>query len=202
MASLFRTQEGFTDHKSALDTCDQLSSYLADIWKIVVLNLMYLLWRVKNDAFFEGITFCFSDIKRKIFVAISDAAGLSEKNMANNCLELQIVTALGVSAKARPLSRVQSYTRALLWFQEVKINCGAAVVGSPGKAGIGAVARNHKGDILGVLTKGISTKNLFFLECEAIIDTLYWAKQNHWTNIWIKSDSQAAITDFVKEQIP
>ncbi|KAF6146972.1 hypothetical protein GIB67_036691 [Kingdonia uniflora] len=122
--------------------------------------------------------------------------------MANNCLELQIVTALGVPTKARPLPRIQSCTWALPWFQEVKNNCGAAMAGFPGKAGIGAVARNHKGEVLGVLTKGIGIKNLFFSECEAIIGTLYWAPQNHWKNIWIKFDSQTAITDFTRSKSP
>ncbi|KAF6158766.1 hypothetical protein GIB67_040280 [Kingdonia uniflora] len=81
------------------------------------------------------------------FSNLQNVAGLSGNSMANNYLELQIVTALGVSTKARPLPRIQSYTWALPWFQEVKINCGATAIGSPDKVGIGAVARKHNGEV-------------------------------------------------------
>ncbi|KAF6148125.1 hypothetical protein GIB67_011900 [Kingdonia uniflora] len=82
--------------------------------------------------------------------------------------------------------------------REVKLNCRVAVIGFPGKAGIGAVARNHLGDVLGVLTQGIGNKMLFLSECEA----LFWAAQNNWKTIWIESDSQSAITNFIKDQVP
>ncbi|KAF6147393.1 hypothetical protein GIB67_041213 [Kingdonia uniflora] len=63
--------------------------------------------------------------------------------------------------------------------KEVKLNCGAAVIGSPGKARIGAITRNHLGDVLGVLTQGMGNKTLFFSECEAIIGALFWVAQNN-----------------------
>ncbi|KAF6151186.1 hypothetical protein GIB67_037394, partial [Kingdonia uniflora] len=75
--------------------------------------------------------------------------------------------------------------------QEVKINCGATAIGSPGKAGIGVVVRNYNGEVLGVFTKGIGTKTFFFSECEVIIEALHWAIQNYWNNLWIESDSQS-----------
>ncbi|KAF6157194.1 hypothetical protein GIB67_041655 [Kingdonia uniflora] len=125
-----------------------------------------------------------NDIKRKILVAVKDAA------------------ALGVPTKAKPLLRIQSCTWVLPWFQEVKINYGAAAISSPGKVRIGAVARSHKGEVLGVLTKGIGTKTLFLSECEVIISALYWAIQNQWNNILIESDSQTAIIDYEKDQVP
>ncbi|KAF6156533.1 hypothetical protein GIB67_011334 [Kingdonia uniflora] len=93
MASLFCIQAGFSNLQSSLEFCTQLSSYIADIWKAAVLKLIYFLWRARNDAFLEGITFSPNDIKRKICFAVKDAAGLSGNCMANNCLELQIVAA-------------------------------------------------------------------------------------------------------------
>ncbi|KAF6144750.1 hypothetical protein GIB67_017769, partial [Kingdonia uniflora] len=40
---------------------------------------------------------------------------------------------------------------------EVKINCGAVAIGATGKAGVGVTARNHLGDVLGLLTKGLDS---------------------------------------------
>ncbi|KAF6135108.1 hypothetical protein GIB67_040419 [Kingdonia uniflora] len=92
-----------------------------------------------------------------ILAAIKNTTTLSCNSMANTCFELSIVAALGVPTRARPLPRIQSCTWALPWFQEVKLNCRAAVTGSPEKPGIGAVVRNNLGDVLGVLTQEIGT---------------------------------------------
>ncbi|KAF6142719.1 hypothetical protein GIB67_018430 [Kingdonia uniflora] len=156
----------------------------------------------RNAFVFEGFSHSINDIKRRSLVAIKDAASLSCNSMANNCLELSIVAALGVPIKARPLPRIQSTTWALPWFQEVKINCGAATIGTTGKAGVGAAARNHLGDVIGVLTKGLDNTTLFFSECEAILGAIDWAVQNNWKKIWIESDSQTAISDFTKNHVP
>ncbi|KAF6142927.1 hypothetical protein GIB67_003883 [Kingdonia uniflora] len=152
----------------------------------------------RNNSVFEVIPVRPYDIKCKISAAIKDAAGLSVYSMSNNCLELAIVADLGVPTKARPLPRVQSCTWALPWFQEVKINVGAVAIGSPGTAGIEAVIRNHRGDVIGVLSNGLGITTLFFFECEAAIGVLYWAAQRNWNNIWVKANFQTAITDLGK----
>ncbi|KAF6158195.1 hypothetical protein GIB67_014989 [Kingdonia uniflora] len=202
IASLFQLQAGFTNLKTTLESCKHLSSYLNDIWKAAVLNIVYLIWIARNAFVLEGFSHSINDIKRRSLVAIKDAVGLSCNSMANSCLELSIVAALGVPIKARPLPRIQSTTWALPRYQEVKINCGAAAIGATGKAGVGAAARNHLGDVLGVLTKGLGNTTLFFSECEAILGAIDWAVQNNWKKIWIESDSQTAISDFIKNHVP
>ncbi|KAF6150097.1 hypothetical protein GIB67_038156 [Kingdonia uniflora] len=178
-----------------------------DMESIANLNLPWLAigdfncirsWDERSGGFSHNI----NDIKRRSLVVIKDAAGLSCNSMANNYLELSIVAALGVPIKARPLPRIQSTTWALPWFQEVKINCGVAAIGSTGKAGVGVAARNHLGDVLGILTKGLGNTTLFFSECEAILGAIDWAAQNNWKKIWIESDSQTAISDFTKNHVP
>ncbi|KAF6151144.1 hypothetical protein GIB67_002396, partial [Kingdonia uniflora] len=70
--------------------------------------------------------------------------------MSKNYFDPAIVISLGVPIKARPLPHVQSWTWALPWFQEVKINVGAVAMGSPGTAGTGAIARNHCSEVIGI----------------------------------------------------
>ncbi|KAF6142501.1 hypothetical protein GIB67_039465 [Kingdonia uniflora] len=183
IASLFQLQAGFTNLKTTLESCKHLSSYLNDIWKAAVLNIVYLIWIARNAFVFEGFSHSINDIKRRSLVAIKDAAGLSCNSMANNYLELSIIATLGVPIKARPLPRIQT-------------------IGATGKAGAGAAARNHLGDVLGVLTKGLGNTTLFFSECEAILGAIDWAVQNNWKKIWIESDSQTAISDFTKNHVP
>ncbi|KAF6176706.1 hypothetical protein GIB67_005055 [Kingdonia uniflora] len=149
IASLFQIQTGFSNLKPALESCHHLSSYLNDIWKAAILNIIYLLWRARNDSVFEGISFSTNEIKRRSLAAIKDQ-----------------------------------------------------LIGSPGKAGIGAVARNHLGDVSGVLTIGLGNTTNFFSECEAIIGALDWAVQKNRKKVWIESDSHTAISDFSKNHVP
>ncbi|KAF6152494.1 hypothetical protein GIB67_023188, partial [Kingdonia uniflora] len=148
LASLFHIQAAFTNLKKTLDACSQKSAYILDLWKAVVLNFIYFLWRARNDIVFEGTPFCSIKLKCKILAAVKEVADLSANSMSNNYFDLVIVVALGVSIKARPLPRVQSCTWALPWFQEVKINVGEVAMGSPRTAGTRAVARNHCGEVI------------------------------------------------------
>ncbi|KAF6134911.1 hypothetical protein GIB67_002312 [Kingdonia uniflora] len=201
LGSLFQIPTGFSMLKHTLDWCSHLSAYLSDLWKVAALNFIYFLWRARNASVFEGIPVRTNDLKVQISSAVKDAAGLSVNCMSNNCLELEIVADLGVPAKARPLPRVRSCTWALPWFQEVKINVGAVAIGSPGSAGIGAVARNNREDVIGVLSIGLGITTRLFSECEAVIGALYWAAQQNWNKIWIEADFQT-ITDFGKNHVP
>ncbi|KAF6167534.1 hypothetical protein GIB67_031735 [Kingdonia uniflora] len=122
--------------------------------------------------------------------------------MSNNNFELVIPVALCVPIKAKPFPRFQSCTWALPWFQEVKINVGAVAMGSPGIAGTDAIARNHNGEVIGVLSHGVGIKTLFYTECEAVIGALFWAVQRSWNYIWIEADFQSMIQSFSRNQVP
>ncbi|KAF6173733.1 hypothetical protein GIB67_042901 [Kingdonia uniflora] len=118
-----------------------MSTYISNLWKVVALKFIYILWRARNALVFEGYYFCSIAIKFEILAAVKEAAVLSDNSMSNNCSKLAIIASLGVPIKARPLPRVQSCTWALPWFQEVKINVGAVAIGSPGAAYTGVVVR-------------------------------------------------------------
>ncbi|KAF6146391.1 hypothetical protein GIB67_040319 [Kingdonia uniflora] len=202
LASFFHIQAVFANLKQTFDACSQKSSYISDLLKAAVLNFIYFLWQARNDIVFEGTPFCSIKLKCKILAAVIEAADLSANNMSNNYFHLAIIIALGVPINVRPLPRVQSCTWALPWFQEVKINVGAVAMGSLGTAGTGAVARNHCGEVIGVLSHGVGIKNLLYSECEAMIGALFWATQRSWKYIWIEADFQSTITSFARNQAP
>ncbi|KAF6162646.1 hypothetical protein GIB67_013260 [Kingdonia uniflora] len=61
------------------------------------------------------------------------------------------------------------------WFEEIKINYDGSALGSPGKAGLGAVVWDHSGEFLGVITNGLGITTAFEAECKAVIESLIWA---------------------------
>ncbi|KAF6146436.1 hypothetical protein GIB67_037736 [Kingdonia uniflora] len=198
----FRFQKGFTDLKQALDACSHLSHYISDPWKAAVFNMIYLLWTIRNEAVFEGLEPKSYPLKVKLLTAIKDSAAFSSNFMNNNGMELSIVATLGVPTEARPIPRVQSCIWILPWFDEYKINCDGSATGNPGKAGIGAAARNHLGIVLGVLTKGLGITSSYYAECEAIIEVLSWAVIKGWLKLWIESDSLTTVTNFNNNLVP
>ncbi|KAF6150737.1 hypothetical protein GIB67_020820 [Kingdonia uniflora] len=74
-----------------------------------------------------------------------------------------------------------------------KINCDGSANGNPGKAGLGVVARNPFGVVVGVLTKGLGITFSYYAECEAIIEVLSWAVIKGWLKLWIESDPLTAL---------
>ncbi|KAF6134221.1 hypothetical protein GIB67_010020 [Kingdonia uniflora] len=90
-----------------------------------------------------------------------------------------------------PAPRIQSCRWILPWFEETKINSDVSAIGNPGKTGIGAIARSHSVEVLGVLIKGLGIIPPLYAESDAILESLSWAINNSWTSVWIEADSAA-----------
>ncbi|KAF6165225.1 hypothetical protein GIB67_030407, partial [Kingdonia uniflora] len=123
----------------------------------------------KNLVIFKEERFYGNKIKVQLLALIKEAASLLDNCMNNSVLDLQIISKLGVQVRARPLPRIASCRWTLPWFEEIKINCNGSTLGNPGKAGLGLIARNHSGDVLGVRTKGLGVLSRPDAECYAIV---------------------------------
>ncbi|KAF6168177.1 hypothetical protein GIB67_011562 [Kingdonia uniflora] len=111
--------------------------------------------------------------RREVLQAlIKEAASLSNNWMSNTVLDLQIVSKLGVHVRAQPLPCIASCRWKLPWLEEVKINCNSSTLGNPGKAGLGLIARNHSGDVLGARTKGLGVLCRPEAECYAMLEAM------------------------------
>ncbi|KAF6146239.1 hypothetical protein GIB67_011711 [Kingdonia uniflora] len=86
---------------------------------------------------------------------------------------------LGDQVRARPLPRIASCR----W----TFNCNNSILGNPGKAGLGLIARNHSGDVLGVRTKGLGVLSRPDAKCYAMLEAMSWATEMGWQKIWIEA---------------
>ncbi|KAF6139539.1 hypothetical protein GIB67_015496 [Kingdonia uniflora] len=185
-------------------------SYLDALSAFLIVNMLVIFFGVapqrdwicslfqlyETKPVFDGTSLNITLLQSKLFVSIQDSANLSSGCMFNTCKELSIVSSLCVPTKPRPAPIIQRCRWILPWFEEIKINCVGSATGNPGKAGIGAIARSHSGEVLGVLIKGLGIIPPLYTECEAILENLSSAINNNWTSVWIEADSSATISAF------
>ncbi|OVA01464.1 Ribonuclease H domain [Macleaya cordata] len=82
------------------------------------------------------------------------------------------------------------------------ICCDGAARGNPGQAGAGIIIRDHNSSTLATIAMGLGICSNFTAEVVAILLGIEWAVENHKVNIWVVSNSMAAIKAFRDNKIP
>ncbi|KAF5192532.1 hypothetical protein FRX31_017881, partial [Thalictrum thalictroides] len=80
----------------------------------------------------------------------------------------------------------------------VKINCDGAARGNPGPGGVGLVCRT-KEQVLGMYVKGLSGVTNYEAKTEALVLAAKLASRNHWSSLWLQTDSKAPMEAFSNE---
>ncbi|KAF6157177.1 hypothetical protein GIB67_041638 [Kingdonia uniflora] len=188
--------------KEMLEMGDRMSLYIKDLWRAAVIHLSQLIWLARNSVIFKEERFFGNKIKVQLLALIKEAPSLSDNWMNNTVLDLQIFSKLGVHVRARPLPCIASCRWKFPWLEEVKINCNSSTFGNLGKAGLGLIARNHSGDVLGVRTKGLGVLCRPEAECYAMLEAMIWATEMGWQKIWIEADYDASVRSFNNNAVP
>ncbi|KAF6163978.1 hypothetical protein GIB67_011669 [Kingdonia uniflora] len=141
-------------------------------------------------------------IKVTLLALVKESSCLLQNSMHNTVTDLQIISKLGVSTRARPALCIKSCRWILPWYEEIKLNYGSSTIGNPGKVGLGVIARTHTGEVLGVRTKGMGIMNTLEAECFAIMEALSWAIEKGWKKVWIEANSSAAVLSFNAKEVP
>ncbi|KAF9617484.1 hypothetical protein IFM89_036643 [Coptis chinensis] len=71
-----------------------------------------------------------------------------------------------------------------------------------GNSGYGAVYRNADNEIPQVLCRNIGVSTSYIAEVQGILESIEMAISTGWTNLWVESDSVAAVVAFGEGQIP
>ncbi|KAF6171543.1 hypothetical protein GIB67_018067 [Kingdonia uniflora] len=164
---------------------ETMSRYIKDLWRTAVINLSHLIWLARNSIIFREERYNGIKIKVHLMVLIKEAASPSVNSMHNTIADLQMISKLGVKARARPAPCIASCRWKLPWFEEINLNCYSSTLGNPGKSGLGVIARTHSGKVLGVRIKGLGVLNRPEAECCALLEAMSWAADMGWQKIWL-----------------
>ncbi|KAF9604659.1 hypothetical protein IFM89_008990 [Coptis chinensis] len=77
---------------------------------------------------------------------------------------------------------------------QVKLNTDGAARGNPGPGGFGVSFRYHNGNFLYVMGGGLGNTTCYLAECTTIVEGVEAALSRGWNNLWVESDSSAAVT--------
>ncbi|OVA06545.1 Ribonuclease H domain [Macleaya cordata] len=178
------------------------SAAIQDLWTAAITYVITEVWLHRNSCVFENKRTSSHRVKQKILANFLECSILMKSDMHNRVSDLMIFSSL----KIIPRPVVSSVIHECFWIppaiDQLKIGCDGCSRGNPGNAGAGIVLRDHRGSTLGAMAVGLGICTNFVAEVLAILLGLEWAKNLGWTNIWVTSDSQAAIRCFIDNKVP
>lgn len=144
-------------------------------WKAKVITLCWSIWRARNDLVWNGKRWTSMRIVAKAWEFLSQWKEAQNRNFK---VPIQpLVTGDGAVYWAKPRQNT------------VKITVDAAVFTDQGASGIGVIARDHAGDMLGARTRYFpEALNPSMVEAIAVKEALSWVKEKGWCSIVIESD--------------
>ncbi|XP_026428870.1 uncharacterized protein LOC113324796 [Papaver somniferum] len=134
------------------------SRMIKDLWLVANLAIVTELWKLRNKAYFENMTFQWLGFKGRVYQVIGDNSIRMKGHMHNNLEELRILNYF----KVRHISCKTSTPIEISWSlpdqDEIMICCDSASFGNLGQAGAGVVFRNASSEVLGALCLGLGSE--------------------------------------------
>ncbi|XP_057811785.1 uncharacterized protein LOC131026023 [Salvia miltiorrhiza] len=167
------------------------SSLLQRLWKIGILNVIWMIWTSRNACIFEDQKFNGTKILSFIMTAFKDAEASPLKlgYMANEWSDYLTLRSIGVASRPAP---PPDYVSVHWWPPNIgwiKVNTDGSASGSPGLIAGGGVFRDHTAMVQGCFhTKGGSGFP-FEAELLAAITTIAITYNRGWRKLWLEADS-------------
>ncbi|KAF5190054.1 hypothetical protein FRX31_020352 [Thalictrum thalictroides] len=163
---------------------------------------MVALWRHRNNIVFSEEHKDLNTCKKMVYDQVALTAGLSKSYVHDSYLDNVVARAWNVKTRLRKEPRLKECKWLLPDEDMVKANSDGAAKGNPGQAGAGTVFRDHTVVVLLVISKGLGITTNFMAECEAVMICVEIALERGWHQLWVESDSRAAVLAFVSGKIP
>ncbi|OUZ99195.1 Ribonuclease H domain [Macleaya cordata] len=178
------------------------SPAVKDTWAAAFAYIITEIWHIRNACTFDNRSINLENIKRKIMMNFQETSILLKSCMHNKIEDLIIFSSLKMSS--RPVHHRRIFE--CYWIppreNQIKICCDGCSKGNPSFSGAGIVIRNHMGNTLAAMSIRLRICTNFVAEILAIILGMEWAFDQGWSNVWIASDSMAAIRCFTANKIP
>ncbi|OVA07910.1 Ribonuclease H domain [Macleaya cordata] len=185
-----------------VDCAKNRSDAIQDLWTAAITYVITEVWLQRNSCIFENKRASQHRVKQMILAHFFECSILMKGNMHNRVDDLMIFNTLKINTRPATTKTILECFWIPPAVNQLKIGCDGCSRGNPGRAGAGIVLRGHNGSTLGAMAVGLGTCNNFVAEVLAVILGLEWAIELGWTNIWVTSDSQAAIRCFTNNKVP
>ncbi|XP_026417120.1 uncharacterized protein LOC113312592 [Papaver somniferum] len=178
------------------------SRMIKDLWLVSNLAIVTELWKLRNKAFYEGITVQWLGFKGRVYQIICDNSIRMKGHMFNNLEDLHILSYFRVRHRVCKISNPVEVSWSPPNPGEIMICCDDTSLGNPGQAGCGVTFRDSNSTVLGVLSVGLGWQTNFYAEVCAIIYGAMLAKRWGVENLCVRSDSMSCIHAFQKGELP
>ncbi|KAF9608249.1 hypothetical protein IFM89_008534 [Coptis chinensis] len=174
------------------------STTIRHMWGAAVVGGMVSLWLHRNKVYFDNtkvdLNFCKKFVSSQVC-----AAHLSGGHNYNSEREKMVMNGWGANLRLGRAPQIKECQWLLPPEPHIKINTDGSSLGNPGNSGWGSVFQDHLGRIVLTLSKGLGLSTSYWAECCAILESMEMAVTRDWKQVWVETDSKAAIGFCIKQ---
>jgi ribonuclease HI len=186
-------------------------SSMEDIWRLcdshwspqgkvtltaALINLINTLWFVRNQARFSNVHIPWKQAVSLITAATYLSGHNTLKTSTNSIRDFSFMKQFRISLHPSHPTTL----REVLWLPPmtnwIKCNIDGASCGNPGNASCGGVFRNNEAEFIYGFAEFLGVRNAYVAELCGAMRAIEIAFRNHWTNLWIESDSLSVVSAF------
>jgi ribonuclease HI len=198
MDSIFRPMKIFCDNSVAI-MAKWKSKYINNLALAAITHVFHSIWMARNGIRFNNAKISLHAAKMKLLTAIAMSAplvdGFTEVAEKSILQRLRLKPSL---CDAPTISLVLWKTPLFDW---IKVNTDGSVTSLPPAAAYGGIFRDNLASFKGGFAKKLNVVSVLHAELTAIILAIEIAHRQGWNNVWIESDSQAALCVFANHEV-
>ncbi|KAF5190845.1 hypothetical protein FRX31_019562 [Thalictrum thalictroides] len=103
-----------------MDAAKNRSNLVKELWNAAAMKLLVQIWKFRNKAHFDNLTFFELQIRRQVLKGINTAGLLATGAMNNDCQDLQLLRILNAIATGFSNNRY----RCIIYLGHPEIVCG------------------------------------------------------------------------------
>jgi ribonuclease HI len=200
LGTLFEHHFDCTTLSSVFQSCkNSWSMHVHHIALAAITHVFHTIWMARNGIRFNNARISLHAAQMKVLTAIAMSATLVDG--FTDITEHSILNRLRIKPRLRyapVISLVMWKPPSLSW---MKVNTDGSVTNLPPSAACGGNFRDHLTTFKGCFAMKLAAVSVLHAELMAIIMAIEIVHRKGWSNLWIKSDSQAALCAFANPAV-
>lgn len=186
-----------TSFESMINICSRgWSKQIEDIVLASVLNMIWAIWRCRNQVHFHDKRVHLASAINSTIAAISLTKNISSVSMTSSVAELLNLKRFLVAGHPHQASMIKQVTLIPPIANWVKCNINGAVKGAPGQLACSGTFRDYRASILGCFAANLGISYSSHAELIGAMWAIEIAFEKGWKNLWLKCDSNLVVAAF------
>ncbi|XP_026459214.1 uncharacterized protein LOC113359857 [Papaver somniferum] len=191
-----------TSFSDVLKSAKQKSSIIKQVWLTAACATMRELWFQKNKLIHENIIPNVENFKRRILsLAFYGGFRMTGTRWGQN-YDSDVLNFFNLGQRSMKFRVIKECQWSSPNIGYPLFCCVGSVIGNPGMAGFGIIARNHNNQVIGTVSGGIRVATSYIADVLAIVWDVEWDAKLQCSKVLIRVVPKSVIEDFSKSIVP